>query len=522
MKKAIITLITLATAIYTADAQYKIPVSAKQDKKKIMSEAYWEHWNPEEQARIDNDIEKNRKADAEISLPDFAKKSKVKVEQISHDFKFGAHLFNFNQLGKKEYNDRYKELYGTLFNQATIPFYWKKFEPERGKPRFATEYQDTEEFWNKCTDPYDQPHWRRPSTDQLVAFCKEKGIRIHGHVLTWGSRRWQQPEWLLDLLTPEEREAHKRLIPNEPNRFELSGKFSNSDRVTDEYRKMSIDEIAKTFSHYLDTVAKIYDERIRLIAEHYKSQINSWDVVNESAIDIIKKRNVENHKACKSHYGLMPGDYPYHALKSAEKYFPSDVKLAINEYNRGGAYVRQIKRLQERGCKIDIIGQQMHLFSPKQCLDIANGKALRTPETERKLINSRSSLNKPIHMSEITITSPDNDERGLMIQATIARNLYRLWFSMEKVMGITWWNVVDNCGARNEKSNSSAGLFTREMQPKPSYHALNDLINKEWKTNLTTRVGKDGKVRFRGFKGNYRITWTDSKGNQQTMEYYLK
>lgn len=522
MKKTIITLIALATAIYTTDAQYKFPVSAKQDKKKIMSEAYWEHWNPEVQARIDNDIEKNRKADAEISLPDYAKKSKVKVELISHDFKFGAHLFNFNQLGKKEYNDRYKELYGTLFNSATVPFYWKKFEMEPGKPRFATDYRDTEEFWNKCTNPYDQPHWRRPSTDQCVAFCKEKGIRIHGHILTWGSRRWQQPEWLLNLLTPEEREAHKRLIPNEPDRFELSGKFANSDRVTDEYRKMPADSIAKIFSHYLDTLQYIYDQRIRQIAEHYKGTIDSWDVVNESCNDFRRKRIIENHKVCKSTYGMMPGDYPYHALKSAEKYFPAEVKLNINEYMRGQAYIRQITRLKERGCKIDIIGQQMHLFNPQTTLAIAEGKATRTPASEWKYFNMLSKLNTPIHMSEITITSPNNNERGLMIQAIVARNLYRLWFSMEKVMGITWWNVVDNCGARNEKSNTSAGLFTREMQPKPSYHALNDLINKEWKTNLTTRVGKDGKVRFRGFKGNYRITWTDSKGKQQTMEYYLK
>lgn len=522
MRKLLITITALAVGICTANAQYKIPTSAKQDKKKVMSEAYWEFWNPEEQARIDSDIEKNRKADAEIALPNVGKKSKVKIEQLSHDFKFGAHIFNFNQLGKKEYNDRYKELYGTLFNQATVPFYWRDFEPEPGKRRFATDYRDTEEFWNKCANPYEEPHWRRPSTDQLVAFCKEKGISIHGHVLIWGNRRWQQPEWLLNLLTPEEKVAHSRLVKNEPDRFKLSGKFAKSDRVTDEYRNMSEDELAKTFSHYLDTVAKVQDERIRLIAEHYKSQINSWDVVNESAIDIVKKRNVEHPKVCKSYYGMMPGDYPYQALKSAEKYFPADVKLAINDYNRANTYTRQVKRLQERGCKIDIVGQQMHLFNPKQCLDIANGKNFRTPEFMRKLLGSRSTLNRPIHMSEITVTSPDNNERGLMIQAIITRNYYRLWFSMEKVMGITWWNVVDNCGARNEKSNTSAGLFTRDMQPKPSYCALNDLINKEWKTNLTTRVGKDGKVRFRGFKGNYRITWTDQNGKQQTMEYYLK
>ena len=92
MKKLIITFIVLATGIFAADAQYKIPASAKQDKKKIMSEAYWEFWSPEEQARIDSDIDKNRKADAEITLPNVGKKSKVKISVYYSIFCF---RFNF-------------------------------------------------------------------------------------------------------------------------------------------------------------------------------------------------------------------------------------------------------------------------------------------------------------------------------------------------------------------------------------------------------------------------------------------
>ncbi len=112
------------------------------------------------------------------------------------------------------------------------------------------------------------------------------------------------------------------------------------------------------------------------------------------------------------------------------------------------------------------------------------------------------------------------DERGRMIQAIIARNLYRLWFSSPSMMGITWWNVVDNCGAPGEPSTS--GMFTRDMQPKPFYHMLDALINNEWRTRLEVRPDRDGVVRFRGFRGNYRITWTDRQGNTQTREYYLQ
>ena len=104
--------------------------------KNVVSPKYREHWNADVQAQIDADIEKNRKADAKaaIGAPPGAK---VKVEQIRHAFIFGAHIFNFDQLGTDERNARYKALYGHdgLFNSATVAFYWKTLEPEEGHPR---------------------------------------------------------------------------------------------------------------------------------------------------------------------------------------------------------------------------------------------------------------------------------------------------------------------------------------------------------------------------------------------------
>ena len=87
------------------------------------------------------------------------------------------------------------------------------------------------------------------------------------------------------------------------------------------------------------------------------------------------------------------------------------------------------------------------------------------------------------------------------------------------MMGITWWNVVDDCGAPGEPSVS--GLFTRDMEPKPSYHALDRLINREWKTRLTLKAGADGSVTFRGFKGKYRLTWADAAGNAKHADVHL-
>lgn len=512
MRKATLSVV-LAILAVSVQAQIQFPRSQAEDTKGYMSEAYWKLWNPEEQARIEADIEKYRKADGEFSVVDIKRNSEVKIEQISHEFIFGAHIFNFNQLGTKERNDRYKEMFGTLFNRATIPFYWREFELEQGKPRFATEYRDTEEFWNNCKNPYDELHWRRPSTDQLVEFCEQKGIQMHGHVLVWGSRLIR-PRWYFNLFNKEELAAHKRLFPNEPNRYQ------NKDVQSDEWKEMSFEEVAQTFPNYVKTMPLVMENRIKQIAEHYGGRLQSWDVVNESARDDDQGFLIENHPVSKSRYGLLYGDYPYHALKCAEKYFPSDVALNINDYHRKPGYTTQVKRLLERGCKIDVMGIQMHLFNVRHCMDIANGVKIQTPSQVREYIGWASEANLPLHLSEVTITAPSQDERGFMIQAIITQQLYRLWFSQEKMMGITWWNTVDGCGIKGEPSVS--GIFFRDMKEKPAYYALDQLINHEWKTNLSVKPDAEGKVQFRGFKGKYRITYKDKRGREQTMEYILK
>ncbi|MBR2032339.1 MAG: endo-1,4-beta-xylanase [Alistipes sp.] len=514
-------LILLGTMFVASGATAKkndhpsFPRSFTEDKRGYMSEAYWKHWNEEEQAQIDADIEKYRKADAKLEIKDLGRNRKVKIEQISHEFIFGAHIFNFNQLGKKEYNDRYKRSYGELFNSATVPFYWTHLEWERGKVRFETAENDTEEWWNNCTEPQRQFHWRRPSTDQIVDFCEQKGIRAHGHVLVWGSRGNGMARWWPDLMTPAEMETWKTL-------FTKKNLYANkAEKGNEKWNNLTLDEIAKLFPDYPKALDNAWINRIKQIAERYKGRIQSWDVVNESADDNGKKWIPENHPVSRSRrYSLMSGDYPYKALKWAEEYFPKEVKLNINDFRRSPTYTAQVKRLQERGCKIDIMGIQMHIFNTKKCLAMAEGAKTQTPKQVRKYIGWASETGLPLHMSEITIASPSQDERGLMIQAILAQNLYRLWFSQKNMMGITWWNTVDGCGLKGEPAVS--GIFFRDMKEKPVYWALDQLINHEWKTNTTVKADKNGNVEFRGFKGKYRITYKDNSGKTKTMEYTLK
>lgn len=497
-------------------AQQTFPLSAKQDKEGIMNKAYWELWNPKVQARIDRDIEQNRKADATVVLPDVKSGSSVKVEQVTSDFIFGAHIFNFNQLGSKERNDKYKNLYGTLFNRATVGFYWRAFETRPGRRRFITEDWDTEAWWNKQENPNAQPHWRRPSTDQIVDFLIQKGVAIHGHPMIWSNTHWHQPAWLYRYLNADEKKEMDKLVARYPDTYDLL----SEPQYTKAYHDISTAEVNQKFEEYGKKLNKIYEERIRGLIEHYGNKIGSWDVVNESASDYAHGLMKTGDLLMKTG-SIMPGDYTFKAFKTAENCFPQGVWKNINDYWTGPEYARQVKDLLSRGAKIDIVGTQMHLFKPQMCQDIADGKDTRTqsPEHIWNLMKDLASAGLPLCLSEITITSPSTDHRGQMIQAIITQNLYRIWFSIKEMKAITWWNVVDGCGAPGEPAVS--GLFTRDMQPKLSYYALNDLINNQWKTRLDVKA-KNGKVKFRGFRGRYHITYTTEDGRTRSVDYHVE
>lgn len=490
-----------------------IPTSFESDTNKVMSKAYWDLWNKDVQKEIDARIEKFRKADGVVKV-DAAPNTDVEIKQIKHSFIFGAHIFNFNQLGKKEYNDIYKSLYGTLFNSATVAFYWKCFEFSPDQFRFATEYWDTEDFWNNVKEPKLMPHWRRPSSDQVVEFCQQKHIRIHGHPLVWGSRSWHMPEeWLVnDFANPVEKALLKK--------YGIKVEGSDAKYAHSALYKKPIAELEKLIGHYAAEIGKRYEARVKAIAEHYGDIVDSWDVVNESATDFEKGNLPSGNVFSKSWYGIMQPNYDFDAFRLAQKYLPAKAKLNINDYNMRAAYINQIKSLEKRGCKIDIVGSQMHLFNPEQTLGIANGKAIQTPKQVKETMDRLATAGKPIHLSEITITAAGTGEKERMMQAIALRNLYRMWFSIENMMGITWWNVVDDCGAPGEPSMS--GLFTRDMKPKPAFFAMNDLINGEWKTNTVRRADADGNVKFRGFKGLYEISYTDKNGDKKTIQYNLK
>jgi hypothetical protein len=91
------------------------------------------------EGRAKDNIEKYRKGNCKLCFKDKEGNplvgKTVKINQTSHDFKYGANIFMLDEFENKEYNIKYREEFKKHFNLATVPFYWDGLEPEEGKPR---------------------------------------------------------------------------------------------------------------------------------------------------------------------------------------------------------------------------------------------------------------------------------------------------------------------------------------------------------------------------------------------------
>ncbi len=95
--------------------------------------------------------------------------NQVTIRQISHAFKFGSNSFQWQRFEDSQLNQKYAENFQALFNYATLPFYWRWYEPTQGS------YPE---------DPY---------LHSLATWCDSSNITPKGHPLTW---RLQEVDWL--------------------------------------------------------------------------------------------------------------------------------------------------------------------------------------------------------------------------------------------------------------------------------------------------------------------------------------
>jgi endo-1,4-beta-xylanase len=135
---------------------------------------------------LDLAIRRNRTANAKVSLSHQGSAlahQDILVKQTKHKFLFGSNwgectlaLVNGELMGReKELTELRNERFLELFNQATLPFYWARFEPRRGEPQTQRVLK-------------------------AAQWYADHGCVVKGHPLCWHTLA---PDWLLPMSNRE-------------------------------------------------------------------------------------------------------------------------------------------------------------------------------------------------------------------------------------------------------------------------------------------------------------------------------
>ncbi len=306
-----------------------------------------------------------------------------------------------------------------------------------------------------------EPQPGHPDTERLlkaVRWCNERKIPIKGHPLCWHT---ETAKWLLEMSNAEILEAQTGRIKRE----------------------------VSTFAGIID----------------------SWDVVNEAVImPIFNKYDNGITRICKELGRIKIIKTMFTAARQANP----KATLLLNDFDVSPAYDILVEGCLEAGVEIDVIGIQSHMH-----------QGYWGVEKTEWVLERFARFNRPIHFTETTLVSghlmppeivdlndyqvtdwpstPEGEER--QAEETVLH--YKTLMAHPLVTGITWWDLNDG-----QWLNAPSGLLRADGSPKPAYQELLKLIKGEWWLPPTSfHTDAEGKIKFRGFLGDYELQFAGQR-----------
>jgi endo-1,4-beta-xylanase len=278
-----------------------------------------------------------------------------------------------------------------------------------------------------------------------------------------------------------------------------------------------VDKAIPEWLHRYDheTKMKFLEVRVRTLVARFRGKMRLYDAVNEAIWEPSFAKTQERHWP-----HLTPIDeiveYVEPVLRWAREEDP-DARYLLNDYGimlghaeeipvpahdgrrinrdfQARRYRELIDALKQRGVAPDAVGIQGFFGGwGHHDMDLATLDFLGT-ET-----------GLPIHITEF---QPGGDQVKRLVQSGADRDtiMERIWEYMQNVLVTTFahpaveafyiWHDIDY-------------LFDNYGYPSPLYRKMQQLLQKEWRTNLTLHTDEQGVLRFRGFCGSYRVRMED-------------
>ena len=268
------------------------------------------------------------------------------------------------------------------------------------------------------------------AADRYVAFGRDRGMAVIGHTLVWHS---QTPRWV----------------------WEGAGS-DLADRAT---------MLARMRTH------------ISTVVGRYQGKIRGWDVVNEALNDDGTLRDSPWRRGIGDDYVARAFEFAHAADPNAELYY-NDYNLATRPAKREGA-VRIVKDLQQRGIRIDAVGEQGHwrLNTPSPSeLDQAITE-LRATGVKVMITELDVNLLPPAAPTPGQPPSPESNPYANGLPDDVQRALARYYADAfrvllkhrEDITRVTFWGVSDGDSWLNRGRVNHPLLWDRQRRPKPAF-----------------------------------------------------
>ena len=311
-------------------------------------------------------------------------------------------------------------------------------------------------LFNQVTLPFYwagfEPERGKPRTERLMKaarWYRDRGVAVKGHPLCWHT---STAPWLLDLDA--------------------------------------------------DGILKEQKARIRRDVADFAGLIEAWDVVNEAVImPVFDKYDNGITRLCRK-MGRIP---LIRAMFEETRATNPKATLLLNDFDMSDAYDILVEGCLEAGIKIDAIGLQSHMHQGYW----GNAKTERIVErfglplhfTENSIVSGRLMPPEIVDLNDYKPIRWPSTRRGEARQEREVILHYKTLLSRPAVQSITWWDLTDGAWLK-----APSGLLRADQSPKPAYEALRKLVKEElWTKRASLRTDAEGRVRFKGFLGDYRL-----------------
>lgn len=416
---------------------------------------------------VETNIERYRKGNAKLTITDESgnvlPNALVKITQKTHEFKFGANLFMLDELETEEKNQAYKDHFKSLFNMATLPFYWDTLEPTRNNPRYA---KDSEKVY------------RRPPIDLCLEFCKTYGIEPREHALAYEGFF---PKWLYDASVEEIKTELERRYSEISKRY---AKVINTIEVTNE---MAWDKGRTAFYDDPDYVYWCFK-----LAEKYFP--NNQLVINETTNNCWNdKCRVTDKYYSYIEANLLKGaridaiGMQYHLFNPREKEY---------ELTRGLLNPERLYKYMDTYSNFNKPLQITEVTVP------AYSWNKEDEEIQAEIIEK---------LYTIWFSHPSVEQ---IIYWNLVDGYAHLWDATPEKIAKSQGDMTIG------ENYYYGGLLRFDLSPKPAYYKIKELLTKKWHTELSANSNENGVIDFKGFYGGYELEITFN-GKTTTKEINL-